>query len=59
MIDPMCINIGTKDCIFKSNGKCRVLSSTNFKGKPCPFYKSSSIWESTKKGAVKKQEKKI
>ena len=28
-------------CRSRKNGTCRVLKNTDFKGKPCPFYKTA------------------
>ena len=28
-------------CRSRKNGTCRVLKDTDFKGKPCPFYKTA------------------
>ena len=28
-------------CRSRKNGTCRVLKITDFKGKPCPFYKTA------------------
>ena len=29
-------------CRSSKNGTCRILKDTNFKGKPCPFYKTAT-----------------
>lgn len=31
-----------KDCFANSGGHCTVLKDTDFKGRPCPFYKTYS-----------------
>jgi hypothetical protein len=31
----------TPGCRSRKDGACRVLKDTDFKGKPCPFYKTA------------------
>ena len=33
---PKCKN---KNCEYNVNGRCRILTSTDFNGKECPFFK--------------------
>ena len=41
-IDPTCLrgNIYGSECFANQNGLCKILISTDFKGKKCPFYKN-------------------
>lgn len=39
-IDPVCMREYASDCFANNDGRCSALSSTYFKGKMCPFYKS-------------------
>ena len=40
----LCPKVGVKDCALVGIGReCLALSDTDFKGKPCPFYKPSIV----------------
>ncbi|MCR5652826.1 MAG: hypothetical protein K6F88_03405 [Ruminococcus sp.] len=55
--EPICYNLGTRDCVFKQELKCRILTDTNFthrKDRLCPFYKSSDDYRLTEKGVERK-----
>ena len=38
----------TVDCEYNINGRCRILESTDFKGRKCPFFKEKESKENDK-----------
>ena len=41
---PKCLE-GKFDCFAWDRAECSILTSTNFKGRSCPFYKSQEQYE--------------
>ena len=49
--DPICIK---KNCFGNMDGRCRVLNDNDFKGRPCPFFKTHAQIKSENKEIQKR-----